>query len=196
MKEPGPDHPITITRNPHRIRVMLGGFIVAETTQALTLQEATLPAVQYIPREDVQMDLLDSTDHHTHCPYKGDASYFTVNGGGLVRENAAWSYENSVSRGRGHQGACGLLSGEGRRHRGVQRLGPSPKGVRDAGCRSAMRGAISGAKAPHLGKPHVAVHLQHRSFPHRRLRQHRAPRRDRGAAARRRGWLWSPMPVS
>ena len=59
MKEPGPDHPITITRNPHRIRVMLGGFIVAETTQALTLQEATLPPVQYIPREDVQMDLLE-----------------------------------------------------------------------------------------------------------------------------------------
>ncbi|NBJ09689.1 DUF427 domain-containing protein [Microvirga arsenatis] len=93
MKEPGPDHPITITQNAHRIRVMLGGFIVAETTKALTLREATLPPVQYIPREDVRMDLLDSTDHRTHCPYKGDASYFTVNGGGLVRENAAWSYE-------------------------------------------------------------------------------------------------------
>ena len=93
MKEPGPDHPITITQNPNRIRVMLGGFIVAETTQALTLQEANYPPVQYIPREDVHMDLLDSTDHRTHCPYKGQASYFTVNGGGLVRENAAWSYE-------------------------------------------------------------------------------------------------------
>jgi uncharacterized protein (DUF427 family) len=93
MKEHGPDHPITVTQNPHRIRVMLGGFIIAETTQALTLQEATLPPVQYIPREDVRMDLLDPTEHHTHCPFKGDASYFTVNGGGLVRENAAWSYE-------------------------------------------------------------------------------------------------------
>ncbi len=97
MKEPGPDHPIKITPNPHRVRVMLGGFIVAETTQALTLQEATLPAVQYIPREDVRMDLLDPTDHRTHCPYKGDASYFTVNGGGLVRENAAWSYEDPAT---------------------------------------------------------------------------------------------------
>lgn len=94
MKEPGPDHPITITQNPHRIRVMLGGFIIAETTQALTLREASLPPVQYIPRQDVRMDLLDATDHQTHCPYKGDASYFTVSGGGLVRENAAWSYEN------------------------------------------------------------------------------------------------------
>jgi uncharacterized protein (DUF427 family) len=93
MKEPGPDHPITITKNPHRIRVMLGGFIIAETTQALTLHEATLPPVHYIPREDVHMDLLDPSDHRTRCPYKGVASYFTVNGGGLVRENAAWTYE-------------------------------------------------------------------------------------------------------
>ncbi|WP_457089236.1 DUF427 domain-containing protein [Microvirga sp. P5_D2] len=97
MKQPGPDHPITVTPNPHRIRVMLGGFIIAETTKALTLQEATLPTVQYIPREDVHMDLLDPTDHRTHCPYKGDASYFTVNGGGLVRENAAWTYEEPAS---------------------------------------------------------------------------------------------------
>jgi uncharacterized protein (DUF427 family) len=93
MKEPGPDHPITVTPNPHRIRVMLGGFIVAETTEALTLQEARLPPVLYIPRGDVRMDLLDATQHRTHCPYKGDAVHFTVSGGGLVRENAAWSYE-------------------------------------------------------------------------------------------------------
>jgi uncharacterized protein (DUF427 family) len=93
MKEPGADHPITIEKNPHRIRVVLGGFIIAETTQSLTLREATLPVVHYIPREDVHMDLLDPTDHRTHCPYKGDASYFTATAGGLVRENAAWSYE-------------------------------------------------------------------------------------------------------
>ena len=94
MKEPGPDHPITVTDNPHRVRVVLGGFIVAETTRALTLREATLPPVQYIPRSDVRMDLLDRTEHASHCPYKGDASYFTVTAGGLVRENAVWSYEN------------------------------------------------------------------------------------------------------
>jgi uncharacterized protein (DUF427 family) len=88
MKEPGPDHPITVTPNPRRIRVMLGGFIVAETTEALTLQEARLPPVLYIPRGDVRMDLLDATRHRTHCPYKGDAVHFTVSGGGLVRENA------------------------------------------------------------------------------------------------------------
>ena len=93
MNTPGPDHPITIEPNPHRVRVVLGGFIVAESTRALTLREANLPAVQYIPREDVAMDLLDRTDHSTHCAYKGDAAYFTVTGGGLERENGAWTYE-------------------------------------------------------------------------------------------------------
>jgi uncharacterized protein (DUF427 family) len=93
-KEPGPEHPITVTANPHRIRVVLGGFIVAETTAALTLKEASLPPVQYIPRRDARMDLLERTQHTTHCPYKGDASYFTATAGGLVRENAVWSYED------------------------------------------------------------------------------------------------------
>ncbi len=105
MRQPGPDHPITIEKNPHRVRVVLGGFIVAETTNALTLQEATLPPVHYIPREDVAMDLLDRTDHSTHCPYKGDASYFNVMAGGIERENAVWSYEEpypAVSRIAGH----------------------------------------------------------------------------------------------
>jgi uncharacterized protein (DUF427 family) len=94
MKEPGPGHQITLEPNPHRIRVVLGGFIVAETTRALTLREATLPAVQYIPREDANMDLLQRTSQRTHCPYKGDASYFSVMAGGLRRDNAAWSYED------------------------------------------------------------------------------------------------------
>lgn len=93
MKIPGPDHPITITRNPHRIRVVLGGFIVAETTEALTLREASLDPVHYIPRRDAEMDLLEPTSHSTYCPYKGEASYFTVTAGGLVRQNAVWSYE-------------------------------------------------------------------------------------------------------
>jgi uncharacterized protein (DUF427 family) len=94
MKHPGPEHPITITPNPLRVRVVLGGFIVAETTSALILKEAMFPAVQYIPRSDVQMDLLERTQRSSHCPYKGDASYFTVTAGGLVRENGVWSYED------------------------------------------------------------------------------------------------------
>ncbi len=93
MKLPGPDHPITITPNPKRVRVILGGEVIAETSRALTLQEASYRPVQYIPREDARMGLYARTDRSTHCPYKGDASYFTVEGGGRRAENAVWSYE-------------------------------------------------------------------------------------------------------
>ncbi|MDB5589727.1 DUF427 domain-containing protein [Enterovirga sp.] len=93
MKEPGPDHPITVAPNPHRIRVVLGGIIVAETTHALTLREAGHPAVHYVPRQDIAADLFDRSSRQSHCPYKGDATYFTVSAGGLVRRDAAWSYE-------------------------------------------------------------------------------------------------------
>ena len=93
MKQPGPDHPITVAPNPNRVRVLVGGVIVAETTRALTLKEAALPAVQYIPREDVAMDLLERSSRKTHCPYKGDASYWDVTAGGIRARDAVWSYE-------------------------------------------------------------------------------------------------------
>ena len=105
MKEPGPDHPIAIAPNPNRIRVLLGGVIVAETTRALTLKEADLPPVQYIPREDARMDLFTRTDHATHCRHKGDAAYYTVMAGGLVARNAVWTYEQpypAAEQIRGH----------------------------------------------------------------------------------------------
>jgi len=93
MKLPGPDHPITITHNPKRIRVTADGVVIAETTQALTLKEATYPAVQYVPRADAKMDLLKRTERVTHCPYKGDASYYSVVAGGKTLDNAIWTYE-------------------------------------------------------------------------------------------------------
>ncbi|HVL71092.1 MAG TPA: DUF427 domain-containing protein [Beijerinckiaceae bacterium] len=93
MKQPGPDHPIALEPAGKRVRVVLGGVIVAETTRALTLKEAALAPVHYIPREDVAMDLLDRSDHASHCPYKGDAAYFTVTAGGVTARNAAWTYE-------------------------------------------------------------------------------------------------------
>lgn len=94
MKLPGPDHPITIEPNPKRVRVRLGGEVIAETSRALTLREASYPPVQYIPREDARMALLHRTAHATYCPYKGNASYFTVAAGGRRTENAVWSYEH------------------------------------------------------------------------------------------------------
>ena len=93
MKLPGPDHPITIARNGGRVRVSFAGKTIAETANALTLKEASYPPVFYIPRADADMSALTPTAHHTHCPYKGDASYFTIAVGGRTAENAVWSYE-------------------------------------------------------------------------------------------------------
>ncbi|MBS0536525.1 MAG: DUF427 domain-containing protein [Proteobacteria bacterium] len=93
MKQPGPDHPITISREGKRVRVQFAGKTVADTTRALALKEASYPVVYYVPRADADMALLTRTAHGTHCPYKGDASYFTISGGGRTADNAVWSYE-------------------------------------------------------------------------------------------------------
>jgi uncharacterized protein (DUF427 family) len=87
------DHPITISPNPNRVRVSFAGRTVADSTHALTLQEASYPPVLYIPRADVDMNLLVRTDHSSHCPYKGDASYFSIKADGRIAENAIWTYE-------------------------------------------------------------------------------------------------------
>ena len=78
IKVPGPDHPITIEPNPARVRVAVAGRVVADTRAALTLREASYPAVQYIPRKDVDMSLLQRTDRATYCPYKGECAYYST----------------------------------------------------------------------------------------------------------------------
>jgi len=93
MRLPGPDHPFTITANPKRVRVSAGGVVIADTTHALTLKEANYQAVQYVPRKDANLALLARTDRVTHCPYKGDANYFSIKADGRAIENAIWSYE-------------------------------------------------------------------------------------------------------
>jgi uncharacterized protein (DUF427 family) len=93
IKFPGPDHPITIERNPNRVVISVAGRVIADTRDALTLRESTYPPVQYIPRKDVDMTLLERTDHATYCPYKGDASYFSIPSGGDRSANAVWTYE-------------------------------------------------------------------------------------------------------
>jgi uncharacterized protein (DUF427 family) len=93
MKEPGPDHPITISRKYGRVYVRFAGRVIADTTRALTLKEAHYPPIHYIPRADADMSALTRTAHHTYCPYKGEASYFTVGVDGRTAENAVWSYE-------------------------------------------------------------------------------------------------------
>jgi uncharacterized protein (DUF427 family) len=94
VKLPGPDHPISIERNPARVVVMVAGRVIADTRDALTLREADYPAVQYILREDVDFSQLERTDHATYCPYKGDCSYYSVPAGGKKSVNAVWSYDD------------------------------------------------------------------------------------------------------
>jgi uncharacterized protein (DUF427 family) len=94
IRIPGPDHPISIQRNPARVVVSVAGHVVADSRNALTLREADYPPVQYIPREDVDLSQLERTDHATYCPYKGDCSYYSIPAGGKKSVNAVWTYEN------------------------------------------------------------------------------------------------------
>jgi len=105
IKIPGPEHPITIERNPKRVVVSVAGRIIADTQNALTLREANYPPVHYIPRRDVDMTLLERTDHATYCPYKGDCAYYSIPAGGDRSVNAVWTYEDpyqAVASIKGH----------------------------------------------------------------------------------------------
>lgn len=93
VKIPGPDHPIALTRHPQRVTVRAAGQILADSRNALVLQEANYPPVFYFPREDVDMRLLQKNAHASYCPYKGDCSYFSLTLHGRQAANVAWSYE-------------------------------------------------------------------------------------------------------
>jgi len=95
VREPGPDHPITIEPVGHRISVTVAGQIVADSDRALTLCEAGYAPVHYFPPEDVDFALLVPTDHTSWCPYKGEADYFSVPAGGERSVNAAWRYREA-----------------------------------------------------------------------------------------------------
>lgn len=94
MKIPGPDHPIAIERSPKRVVVRAGGHTVADTRDALVLREATYPPVYYVPRKDADMSLLERTATESYCPYKGEASYYSIPVGAERAVDAVWSYEN------------------------------------------------------------------------------------------------------
>jgi len=95
VRIPGPDHPITIERNLKRVVVSIAGKTVADSRDALILREAGYPPVQYIPREDVDMTLLERSAHTTYCPYKGDCAYYNIVSGGERTLNAVWTYETA-----------------------------------------------------------------------------------------------------
>lgn len=89
-------HTITISGNHHRVRVIHGGVTMADTQAALTLTETGLPDVFYFPREHVNMARLERSTHTSHCPFKGEASYFHLRTEDGVIENAVWSYETPL----------------------------------------------------------------------------------------------------
>jgi uncharacterized protein (DUF427 family) len=89
---PGPDHPITIAPTDGHVVARVGDQVIAETDRALTLQEANYPPVQYVPLADVDQSVLQATDHETYCPYKGDASYYTVTTPAGELDNVIWVY--------------------------------------------------------------------------------------------------------
>jgi uncharacterized protein (DUF427 family) len=92
--QPSARHPITIEPTGTHVTVRVNGEVVAETNSALTLQESTYPAVLYIPFSDVNSDLLRPTDTATYCPFKGDASYYSVvTSAGEVVDDAIWTYK-------------------------------------------------------------------------------------------------------
>ncbi len=91
VNEPTAEHPITVTPTAGRVVVRVNGDVIADTTAALTLQESTYPAVQYIPLRDVNRERLRRTDTSTYCPYKGEAGYYSVIGAQVV-EDAVWFY--------------------------------------------------------------------------------------------------------
>ena len=152
MKLPGPDHPITITANPRRIRVSAGGVVIADTTHALTLKEASYPAVQYVPREDANMALLARTERTTHCPYKGDASYYSINAGGKTHRELDLDLRDAVPGHGRDRRPSGVLSGQGDdRGSGVDYPKPSLRGDAQHRTRSGcMSTSIrdSGSSAP------------------------------------------------
>jgi uncharacterized protein (DUF427 family) len=88
------DHPIRIVANPKRLRASLNGRVVADTMRALTLFEASYPGVRYVPLADVDMTVLRRSTHKTRCPFKGEASYYSIVTANGVAENAIWTYEN------------------------------------------------------------------------------------------------------
>lgn len=107
-----PDHAIRIVPHPARLRVRWRGHVIADTTGALMLHEASYPAVPYVPRADIDMTMLNKSPTTTHCPYKGDAVYFSLHSEDVVAPDVAWSYEKPFPDARSIAGHLAFASSE------------------------------------------------------------------------------------
>lgn len=99
-------HNITITPTDLHVQVTVDGEKIAESNRPVLLEETGLPTRYYLPREDVRLELLQSTNHETTCPFKGQASYWSVVAGNEVHDNLAWSYETPIPQA---EGVAGLI---------------------------------------------------------------------------------------
>jgi uncharacterized protein (DUF427 family) len=88
-----PEHRVDLHPDKARVRVMFGGKVIADSTSALRVEETGHGPVYYIPAKDMALDLMTKTAHTSYCPFKGTASYWTINAGGKSAENAIWGYE-------------------------------------------------------------------------------------------------------
>ena len=100
-------HQITITPSTLHVEVSIDGETVAESDRPVLLDETGLPTRYYLPREDVRTELLRPTSRSTTCPFKGQASYWSVDVGGTVHDDLVWSYEAPIPAA---QGIAGLMS--------------------------------------------------------------------------------------
>ena len=97
-------HTITITPSDVHLEVRVDGELVAKTDHPVLLEETGMPTRYYLPREDVRVDLLRATSFTTTCPFKGDASYWTLELGDAVHDGIAWSYEHPIPNAEGITG--------------------------------------------------------------------------------------------
>lgn len=108
MSEAAPGYRVRYEPYPSRVRVVFNAVTVADSRRAVVQRETRLPPLYYLPREDVRMDLLSRTDYRTHCPFKGDAAYWTLRVGEASAENAVWSYEDPLPEAEPVRGYLGF----------------------------------------------------------------------------------------
>jgi uncharacterized protein (DUF427 family) len=104
----GPAHKLLMQEFPRRVRATFGGQTVFDTTRAVLLHETGLLPQVYVPIDDIRADLITPTEHHTFCPFKGTASYWTVNAGGQVAENSIWAYPDPTPEASWLKGYAGF----------------------------------------------------------------------------------------
>jgi len=96
-----PEHRVDLLPEARRVRVTFAGTVIADSGAALRVEETGHGPVHYLPAKDVRLDLLQPTEHHTYCPFKGDCSYWTIDAGGKRAENAVWAYRTPYDEAMG-----------------------------------------------------------------------------------------------